>query len=111
MKKYYTVKEIADLLEISQYRVRKLIHNGWLKAERGPRRKFLVTESALFAYAYHGPKYRTLLFIKLGMKFRMYMLVRNIQLAVKNMYERDPERFERILRKAEALSERKETQG
>ena len=92
MKKY-TVKEVANLLEISEYRVRKLIHTGWIRAERGPRRAFMINEIALFDYAIHGAKYRNLLRTKIGPGFIVYMSMYDIHLTIRNA-----EYFKRIIK-------------
>ena len=42
MKAFYTVKEVSEILGVSPYKVRKLIHEGQLKASRGPRRAFYI---------------------------------------------------------------------
>lgn len=83
--KYYTVKEVANLLEISEYRVRKLIHSGWIRAERGSRRAFRIDEIALFDYAIHGAKFRELLTVKLGTRFIFYMKMYEHAVAMKNL--------------------------
>jgi excisionase family DNA binding protein len=75
MSKYYTVKETANLLEISQYQIRKLIHTGRLMAERGPRRMFLIRDFVLYDYACRKLEYRRLLSSKIGWDFGCYMMM------------------------------------
>lgn len=83
MDRYYTVKEVANLLELSPNRVRYLIHNGFLKAKIGPRLRFLIHENYLFNYVYHDPKHRDMLRRKIP-EFGIYEFARNLELEFRN---------------------------
>ena len=101
---YYTVKEVADLLEISEYRVKKLIHNGLLRAKRGSRRQFLISDIALFDYAIRVPKYRELLSAKIGPSFIMYKTIYEVAITVHNSKS-----ISRVIRKLKEEKEARET--
>lgn len=65
MSKVYSVREVAELLEVSRYRVRKLINDGSIKVERGPRNMFLIDEFELYRLGIIDRTYRSVLIRKI----------------------------------------------
>lgn len=94
--KYYTTREIADLLEVKQRRVREWIHLGTLKATRDTRNRFLIREENLFVYAYYLPIFRDLLSQKIGPRFNLYIITLHCKLAVIRMACMNPKLLEQI---------------
>lgn len=60
--KNYTVKELADLLQIEQTTVRRWIKSGKLKSEKSPEKNLsIITEKELNNFLKESPKYTSII--------------------------------------------------
>lgn len=85
MGRYYTIKEVAKLLEESRLTIRRLIYYGWIKAKRtGVRRKLMIHERDLFMYAYRRADYSERLDFKIGQRFSHYKISQDTLAACQN---------------------------
>ena len=68
MKKYYTAKEVADLLEVTDRSVRRYVQKGQLEAEKDEI-KYLICEESLFKFTYSREQFQPLLSSKIGKRY------------------------------------------